>query len=473
MIFRPALLVSAGLMALMPAAIAQDRTPHEEMARDIYRNVVEIRSARGQQNVPDVVAYLVGQLKGAGFADGDIEVTDYDSNGEPVQGLMVWLRAEGEPKEDPIVLLAHMDVVDALAKDWARAPYKLTEEDGYFFGRGTADNKYGLTNLVSTFIRLKKEGWTPNRDLVLALSGDEETGMVSTRGQAEYVDENIKPAFVLNADAGGLALDEDGSPLYYGVQGAEKTYATFELTVTNPGGHSSAPRADNAIYELAGALKKIEAYKFPVMSSELTRASLRSSGRQRLDGLGKAMRDFADNPEDEAAIEVLRANPATVGTIGTTCIATMLSAGHAENALPQSATATVNCRIFPGVGIEATEETLKDVVENDEVKFELISDLVESPESILRDDVLAAIKASLADRGVDVPILPHMSSGGTDGMHYRNLGYDTVGISAAAAKQNDTFAHGLNERLPVKSFYDGLDHWYVILKTLAGDDTAD
>ncbi|MDX1291867.1 MAG: M20/M25/M40 family metallo-hydrolase [Hyphomonas sp.] len=456
-----------GASCLAPVAAAQERTADEMKAREIYARIVSIRSARGQENVPEVFEYLQRELAAAGFADGDMEVTDYDNNGEATQGLMVWYRAEA-PVKAPIVLLAHVDVVDALAEDWVRAPYELIEEDGYFFGRGTADNKYGVTNLVQTFIRLKKEGWKPNRDIVMVLSGDEETGMVSTRGQAQYVHEHVKPEFVLNADAGGLALGPAGQPLYYGVQGAEKTYATWELTVTNPGGHSSAPRADNAIYELSEAILKIRDYKFPVMSSELTRASLRVGGRQRLDKLGQAMRDFADDPSNEEAIAVLRANPATVGTIGTTCVATMLRAGHAENALPQSATVTVNCRIFPGVGIDATEARLKEVIGNEGVKFELISDLVESPESILREDVTDAIKASLAERGVDVPILPHMSSGGTDGMHYRNLGYDTVAISAAAAKQNDTFAHGLNERLPVDSFYDGLDHWSIILKKLAG-----
>lgn len=462
-----ALSVLLGASCLTPVAAAQERTADEQKAREIYAKIVSIRSARGQENVPEVFEYLQRELAAAGFADGDMEVTDYDNNGEATQGLMVWYRAKA-PVKAPIVLLAHVDVVDALAEDWIRAPYELTEEDGYFFGRGTADNKYGVTNLVQTFIRLKKQDWEPNRDIVMVLSGDEETGMVSTRGQAEYVDEHIKPEFVLNADAGGLALGPAGQPLYYGVQGAEKTYATWELTATNPGGHSSAPRADNAIYDLSEAILKIRDYKFPVMSSELTRASLRVGGRQRLDKLGQAMRDFADDPSNEEAIAVLRANPATVGTIGTTCVTTMLRAGHAENALPQSATLTVNCRIFPGVGIDATEARLKEVVGNDGVKFELISDLVESPESILRDDVTDAIKASLAERGVDVPILPHMSSGGTDGMHYRNLGYDTVAISAAAAKQNDTFAHGLNERLPVDSFYDGLDHWSIILKNLAG-----
>ena len=466
--FRLSLIASAAMLAAAPLAIAQDRTAFEQQAREIYRNVVEIRSARGHEKVPEMVDYITGEMKAVGFTDEDIRITDYDATGEATQGLIVWYRAQGEPSEDPIVLLAHMDVVDALAEDWVRDPYKLTEDDGYFFGRGTADNKYGVTSLVATFIRLKEEGFEPTRDLVMVLSGDEETGMVSTRAQANYVNETIKPAFILNADAGGLSLGPDGKPLIYGVQGAEKTYATFELTVTNPGGHSSAPRKDNAIYELADALKNVQAYKFPVRSSELTRASLEAGGRQRLDKLGNAMRAFASDPTDENAINILRDDPSTVGTIGTTCIATMLRGGHAENALPQSATATVNCRIFPGVGIEATEQTLKDVVANEDVKFKLISDLVESPESGLREDVLGALNAALEERGVNVPIVPHMSSGGTDGMHYRNLGYDTYGVGGSASKPNDTFAHGLNERLPVDSFYDGLDHWSIILKNLAG-----
>ena len=468
MTFRLSLVASAAIVAAAPVSIAQERTAFEQQARDIYETIVEIRSARGQEKVPEVVDYLVGELKAAGFADEDLVVTDYDNNGEATQGLMVTYPAGGEAEKKPIVLLAHMDVVDALAEDWVRPPYELVEEEGYFFGRGTADNKYGVTSLVATFIRLKEEGFEPNRDLVIMLSGDEETGMVSTRAQANYTAEHIDPAFVLNADAGGLSLGPDGEPLNYGIQGAEKTYATFELTVTNPGGHSSAPRKDNAIYELADALKKIEAYEFPVRSSELTRASLEAAGRKRLDKLGNAMRAFAADPEDEEAVAILRADPSTVGTTGTTCVATMLRGGHAENALPQSATATVNCRIFPGVGIKATEARLKEIVGNDEVKFKLISDLVESPESGMRDDVLEAVTAALEARGLDVPIIPHMSSGGTDGMHYRNLGYDTYGIGGAAAKPNDTFAHGLNERLLVDAFYDGLDHFHVVLKELAG-----
>ena len=467
--FAPGLLLYAALMLAAPAALAEERTAFELRAREIYQTVVEVRSAKGQGNVPVLVDYLVRELKAGGFTDADIEVTDYEIEGELVQGLMVWYRAEGTPKQKPIVLLAHMDVVDALPDTWTRYPFELIEENGYFFGRGTADNKYGVTSLVATFLRLRAEGFKPDRDLVMILSGDEETGMISTRAQAQYTDEKIKPAYVLNADAGGLTLDENGKALLYGVQGAEKTYATFELTVSNPGGHSSTPRVDNAIYELADALKKIEAYRFPVMHSPLTLASFRSAGAQTPGPLGEAMLAFASNPADEAAIAALRANPETVGSTGTTCIATMLRGGHAENALPQRATATINCRIFPGVGIAATEQTLKEVVGNDGVAFNLISDLVESPESNLPDEVMAAIAKALAARGLEgLPILPHMSSGGTDGLFYRNLGYDTLGIDGSGAKPNDTFAHGLNERLAVDSFYGGLDHWYIVLKDLAG-----
>jgi acetylornithine deacetylase/succinyl-diaminopimelate desuccinylase-like protein len=257
--------------------------------------------------------------------------------------------------------------------------------------------------------------------------------------------------------------------LFFSVQGAEKTYATFELTVTNQGGHSSRPRDDNAIYELADALKKIEAHKFPVQATELTRAYFGAAGQVTPGALGEAMIAFAENPKNKKAIRVLRSNPETVGTTGTTCIATMLRAGHAENALPQSATATINCRIFPGVAAADTEATLKDIVDNENIRFELMTDVTESPESALRPEVLSAITSALSARGISAPVIPYMESGGTDGMHYRTKGYDTVAISGAWSKPDDMFAHGLNERLSVDAFYDGLDHWYVILKELAGD----
>ena len=464
----------AGALASAGPIVAQDTetrqlTDHQQMVHDIYRDIIGFRTARGHQQVNDMVAYLTKRLSDTGFAQEDLMVTDYDSDGEPTQGLIVRYRGDGSSGDKPIVMLAHMDVVDALPEDWDRDPFTLTEEDGYFFGRGTMDNKYGVANLVGTFIRLKDEGWTPNRDLYLAFSGDEETGMVSTRAQAKWIAENVHPAFVLNSDAGGTALDDEFKPLAMRVQAAEKTFATFELTVTNPGGHSSRPRSDNAIYELSAALLKLADHKFAVQATPLTRSYFAALGQSVPGELGNAMRAFAENPEDPAAVATLQSNPETVGTLGTTCVATMLRAGHAENALPQSATATVNCRIFPGIGVEKTQAELARVIGNDNVSFKLMAEVTESPVSVLRDDVRAAVAKSLAARyGKDIPIIPYMESGGTDGMHYRTLGYDTVAVSGGASRSQDMYAHGLNERANVDAFYSGLDHWTIILKELAG-----
>ncbi|GGB62525.1 M20/M25/M40 family metallo-hydrolase [Blastomonas aquatica] len=471
------LTLASGLMAMatvttLPAwaqmqAPAAQRSAHEQAARELYRTIVGFRTARGHKQVPAMVSYLKGELVKAGFPESDISITDYDSDGEPTQGLMVTFRAKGKPKAGPIVLLGHMDVVEALPEDWERPPFTLTEEDGYFFGRGTLDNKYGIASLSHTFIRLKKEGWTPKRDLVLVFSGDEETGMISTRAQAKFVAETIKPALVLNSDAGGIRLTEDFKPIMFGVQAAEKTFATFELTVTNPGGHSSRPRADNAIYELASALKAIEAYRFPVRDNAITRGSFAELGKITPGPLGEAMLAFSANPADEAARATLLASPAA-NMLSTTCVATMLKGGHAENALPQSATATVNCRIFPGEGgAAATQATLEKVIGNDNVIFKLDTDVVESPASTLNAEVLGAVKAGVHARFTDMVIAPYMEAGGTDGMHYRALGMNTVAISGAAMRDADMFAHGLNERIRVEDFYAGLDHWYLILKHLA------
>lgn len=466
-----ALALAAALLASGAAASAEEAraplTAEQQQAFTIYRDIIAIRTARGQAKTPEMVAYLVSRLKQAGFADADIMVTDYDSAGERVQGLIVRLAAAKPDGRKPIVLLGHMDVVDALEQDWVLPPFTLTEKDGFFFGRGTTDNKYGIASLTHTFIRLKQEGWSPRRDLYLAFSGDEETGMISSRAQAEYVAEKIDPAYVLNSDAGGITLAPDNRPLAMAVQAAEKTFATFELTVTNPGGHSSRPRADNAIYELSDAIQKIAAYKFPVQASPLTRSFLVALGQITPGETGAAMRAFAADPADQAAIAVLRANPETVGTLGTTCVATMLRGGHAENALPQSATATVNCRIFPGIGAAATEATLKQVIGNDGVQFKLMTDVTESPESAVPDEVMAALRTVIDARYPGLPIQPYMESGGTDGMHYRARGLATVAISGAASRPQDMYAHGLNERLSVDAFYGGLDHWYRILKELA------
>jgi acetylornithine deacetylase/succinyl-diaminopimelate desuccinylase-like protein len=264
--------------------------------------------------------------------------------------------------------------------------------------------------------------------------------------------------FAINADAGGGLLDDDsGKPLIYLVQGAEKTYATFELTVANPGGHSSRPRADNAIYDLARVLLKIEAHRFPVMANELTRSYLGAVGRTKEGKLGEALRAFSADPTDTAAIEALAKSPEFVGTTRTTCVATMLDAGHAENALPQKAKATINCRIFPGVAVEAVRVTLAGVA-GEGVKIATLDDPQASPVSEMRDDVMAAIAASVHEHYPGVPIVPYLESGGTDGKVYRIAGIPTYASSGLFSKPSEMFAHGLDERLPVRAFYEGLDH---------------
>ena len=450
-------------------ASPRDLTEHEKRVHDIYRDIIAFRTAAGHGQMDEMVTYLTDRLAEAGFPDQDLMVTDYDSDGDATQGLIVRYRGDGSSGAKPIVMLAHMDVVDALPEDWERDPFTLIEEDGYFFGRGTQDNKYGVANLTGTFIRLKKEGWTPRRDLYLVFSGDEETGMVSTRAQAKWVADNVDPAYVLNSDAGGIGLADDYSPLAQQVQLAEKTYVTFDITATNPGGHSSRPRSDNAIYDLAAALTRISQHRFPVRESALTRSYFVAMGQSIPGELGAAMRAFAADPSDADAIDTISANPGFVGTLRTTCVATMLKAGHAENALPQSASAAVNCRVFPGEGVESVKETLETVIGNEAIAVSQRSEATESPMSSLPDEVEAALAKSLTARfGKPIPMIPTMSSGGTDGMHYRALGYETVAIGAGASRPQDIYAHGLNERMRVDAFYDGLDHWSIVLKELAG-----
>ncbi|MEZ5681594.1 MAG: M20/M25/M40 family metallo-hydrolase [Erythrobacter sp.] len=465
----------AGMLAMSGQVAAQDPEPrklteHQQRVHDIYRDIIAFRTSRGNGQVDDMVAYLTGRLSEAGFANDDIMVTDYDANGDPTQGLIVRYRGDGSSGKKPIALLAHMDVVDARPEDWVRNPFELTEADGYFYGRGTLDNKYGVANLTGTFIRLKQEGWTPGRDLYLVFSGDEESGMISTRAQAKWVQENVDPEFILNSDAGGIGLADDFSPLAQRVQAGEKTFVSFHVTATNPGGHSSRPRKDNALYDMARALLAVENYNFPVRATPLTRSYLGAMGQAIPGELGAALRAFAKDPTDATAIAMLTAIPEFKGTLGTTCVATMIEGGHAENALPQSVVATVNCRVFPGEGVAATKAALEGAIGNPDIKLEALGDPVEGPDSELRDDVRAALEASLAKRfGRSIPIIPYMESGGTDGMHYRRLGYNVVAISGGSSRPQDMFAHGLDERVRVDSFYDGLDHWYWILKDLAGD----
>ena len=457
-------LLAVSLLSSGTLAAEQEVSEHARKTLEIYTRIIGVETSKNLGNVPEVANYLAGELLAAGFAKEDVEVVPL---GETAS-LIARYRGDGSSGKAPILLLGHMDVVEALAADWERPPFELTSDDKYFFARGSEDNKFGVAQLTSTFIRLKKEGFVPSRDLIIAFSGDEESGMTTTRMLAYEREDLAKAEYALNSDAGGGDLDAQGRPLTYRMQAAEKTYVSWEITVRNPGGHSSRPRPDNAIYDLANAITRIQNFRFPVRWSEMTQTFFEETGVQLGGELGQAMIEFANNPKNEAASDRLAVESSYVGTTRTTCVVTMLKAGHAENALPQSATATVNCRVFPGVPVASVESALKHVVDNDAVEFNQLEEAIESPISRLRPDVVAAVNKAVHSRYPDIKVIAYMESGGTDGMHFRKAGIPTWAVSGLFMNPDEMFAHGLNERVPVKAFYDALDHWSIILRELAG-----
>src|SRR5688572_22295329 len=428
---RSRLLASLVLLAAATANVCAQDAPHERKAREVYAHVVGLRTAAGHAQTAKMVDYLAGVLVEGGVPRE--RLARLEAGGETA----MLVKVAGLSKARPILFSAHMDVVDARPEEWTRDPFTLVEENGQFYGRGTMDNKAGVTALVTTILRFAAEGLQPQRTLVFAFVGDEETDMHTTRAIAAH--EWVRGAeFAINTDAGGGILeDASGKPLVYLVQGAEKTYATYELTVRNPGGHSSRPRADNAIYELARALGKVEAYRFPVMSNELTRAYLGTVGRAQPGEIGAALTAFSKDPADAAAIEAISRSPEFVGTTRTTCVATKLEGGHAENALPQTAKALVNCRIFPGVEVEAVRAELATAIGNPAVGIETLGTPEASPVSEMRDDVMAAITQEVHARHPGVPVVPYLESGGTDGKIYRKAGIPTYASSGMFAKPSE------------------------------------
>ena len=440
---------------------------YQRDALKIYKDTIEMRTAAGYGEVKVMAYYLADRFRDGGFAEEDINILPFISpNGEEIASIIVRFRGDGSSGKNPILFVAHMDVVDALKKDWIRDPFKLIEEDGYFFGRGTADDKSGTTLLTSAFIRLKKEGYTPNRDLIIAFTGDEETEMLTIEDMVDNHRHLIDAEFAINADSGGGSLDSQYNPISYQVQAAEKTYADFIISTTNPGGHSSRPRKTNAIYDLAEALKEIEAYTFPTMSNDITLEYFKLRAGAEKNELGKAMKEFSENPKSEQAAAIISNYPNQIGIIKTTCVATMLDAGHAENALPQSANANINCRLFPGAEVNKVQSKLREIISNQNIKIEISGNPKSAPASPLREDVMDAIRKTVNAEYGDIPIIPYMTTGATDGRALRTGGIPTYGSIAIYSRGEDNFAHGLNERVLVKSFFDALEHWHILIKEL-------
>ena len=458
-------ILAAFLLSSAMVAAQDTHSEHAQKTLEIYTHIISVETSKNLGNVPEVANYLAGELIVAGLPEEDVEVLPV---GETA-ALIARYRGNGSSGKAPILFLGHMDVVEARPEDWERAPFELTKDDTYFYARGSIDNKFGVAQLTSTFIRLKKEGFVPNRDLIIAFSGDEESTMNSTRVLAYEREDLAEAEFALNSDAGGGDLSEDGKAIVYLIQAAEKTYVTWELTVTNPGGHSSRPRPDNAIYDLADAISKIQGLQFPVRWSDMTLEYFAETGQQLGGELGDAMIRFANNPEDKVAADRLAIESSYVGTTRTTCVVTMLRAGHAENALPQSATATVNCRVFPGVPTAEVREALKKAIGNDAVQFAETYPPTVSPISELREDIRAAVSEAVHARYPGVRMIAYMASGGTDGMHFRRAGTPTWAMSGIFMNPDEMYAHGLDERVPIKAFYDALDHWSIIIRDLTSD----
>ena len=456
------LLLAALVLPALPAS-AQPLAPHQQQARDLLARLVGFRTAAGHGQVPPMVDTMVETLRAGGVPEADIARLPLEET------LALLVRLPGrDAAARPLLFSAHMDVVDARPEDWQRDPFTLIEEDGWFFGRGSLDNKTGVVSLLSTILRFRAEGRQPRRTLVFAFIGDEETAQRTTELVAAH--EWVREAeYAINTDAGGGILGPDGTPLLYLVQGAEKTYATFDLVAKNPGGHSSRPRADNAIYDLARALLAIEAHRFETMATPLTRSYLGAVGQKMPGELGEALRRWAEDPTDAAAIATIEKAPEYAATLHTTCVATMLEGGHAENALPQQASAAVNCRIFPGVEVDAVGAELLRVVDDPKLELKVRGAPSASPISEMSDEVRAAIEAEVHRRYPGVPVSPYLESGGTDGRVYRIAGIPTHATSGIFMKPEHMFAHGLDERIPVAAFYEAIEHVHALAVSLGGE----
>jgi len=440
--------------------------------RELFKQAIEIPSVHNRGQTQRVAELLASQFKAAGIPDSDIHIMPYEAlPGDQTAALIARWRSPHATKK-PMLILGHMDVVEAKREDWKFDPFVFREQDGYFLGRGSSDMKNGDVATTMAAVKLMSQGFKPSRDIIFFYSGDEETrGVGATLGSTKW--RNLTDAeFGLNADGGCAAYDRNFKPLGCGISMAEKTFQTYFFTTHNPGGHSSRPRPDNAIYELADALKALQAHRFQPMQNETSRGYFEERSRQEGNSpLGQQIRAWLANPNDAAAADAIEANPLEVGLTRTRCVATMLQAGHADNALPQTAQATVNCRIFPGVDPKAVQAELQQLAGS---KVEVVPDPnyigVPPPPSPLRPDVLKAVTAAIQRfHGPEMHVFPMMSTGASDGSFFRAQGIPVYDVDGSwGISPDDERAHGLDERIPVRAMYDDVLHWEMIITALAG-----
>ena len=406
---------------------------------------------------------MADRLIGAGFPREDVHVL----NPVPGVGTLVARLRGTDRSARPILLMAHMDVVPAQREDWSIDPWTLTERDGWFYGRGTTDNKAGTAMLVSNFVRFKREGWQPRRDVIVALTGDEETTQASIQLLLKEHRPLVDAEFALNTDSGGI-IQRNAELSLFTVQASEKVYADYQLEVADVGGHSSLARPDNPIYTLAAALQRIAAHQFPLNVTEIARLFFERSVLVERDQVAADMRAVAAIPPDPAAAVRLSRQPFYNARLRTTCVATRVEAGHANNALPQTARAVVNCRILPGEPTASVEVALRQLA-GDTVKLTVITRPEASPPSPLNPAMLARFERLAAAQWPGVPVAPVIGAGATDGMYTRLAGIPTYAPSALPENPDDVRAHGKDERVGVEAFYQAAEFWYRMVKAFAAE----
>lgn len=471
----PALAALLAALAPAPAAAQLMRpapgapttlTPQQQAARAIYKEMVEINTVDSVGSVTRAAEAVAAHFRTAGFPEADIHILG-PADAPAKKNLVVRYRGKGKGK--PILLLAHLDVVAALRSDWPRDPFTMVEQDGYFLGRGVADDKSMAAILAANLLRYKAEGWVPERDLILALTADEEGGGSNGVGWLLANHKGLIDAeYAINEGGGGTLIDD--KPVFHSIQAAEKVPVNYTLTVLNTGGHSSVPRKDNAIYQLAQAIGKIERHTFPVALNEVTTPFFRETAKVEMPSLAAAMRALSANPADSAAAAVISTDPRYASMLRTTCVATRLAAGHADNALPQTATANINCRIVPTSTAAEVQAALERVIGDAGVKVatRVRGERYGAKPSPVHPELMSATTALTKRLFDNVPVIPTMSTGATDGRFLRAEGIPTYGVSGIFSAPGETNAHGRDEKLRIKSFYDGLDFLYQLVKVVAG-----
>jgi acetylornithine deacetylase/succinyl-diaminopimelate desuccinylase-like protein len=477
------LLAGTLLAGLVSSSLsAQDSIPKtspadQALAQSILKQLIEINTTdtpRG--NVTTATVAMRKRFLDAGFAPQDLQLLGADPR---KQNLVVRLRAAGKPTEKPVLFLGHVDVVEALPSDWTTDPFQLVIKDGFYYARGTQDMKDGDAAIVATFLRLRHEGYKPKRELILALTADEEGGKFN--GAQWLVSQHrdlVDSAFVINLDAGGVELDH-GRAIVAAVEATEKVYSDFQVTAVNRGGHSSLPRPDNAIYELTTALNKLATYAFPFEMNEVTRSYFTKLADQEKGQNAADMRAILATPPDPAAAARLSAEPSFNSNFRTTCVATRLNAGHANNALPQTAQANVNCRIFPGHSPEEIRQQLIALFADDKLTVKYVSDsgavadVAPDRKPIVPPAPIPEVFEPLTRLSnaiwPGIPVTAVMENGASDSIYFAQAGIPSYGFSAIALERDDDRAHGRDERLPIDSYFKSLDFFYSFAKALGGE----